>query len=227
MLYIFTGECVYSFVFAHVYSGSLFSNSNWFAFEDDRTANEPPTDLVASASPTIDSSEIVNGGAADDTSINEDKDLAYIVSSEPPEPKPSLDDPVPGSFSNLKEIGNGGHEKSPILDEGMEISESVELSPTLNSAETSDAAQPPSLSNSEVQVESEAWPDDTGPDAGDTSSSSIDVPADSLQSPDLTERESGTDPSHGEGEGTSNIVKTDPPAGTDSSCGPAEHEEKN
>ncbi|CAI9782183.1 unnamed protein product [Fraxinus pennsylvanica] len=208
-------------------SGSLFTNSNWFAFEDDRTANKPPTDLVASASPNIDTGEVVNGGAADDTSINEDKDLADTASSDPPEPKLSLDDPVPGSLSDLKEIGNGGHEKSPISDEGMKISESVEFSPILNSAETSDAAQPPSLSNREVQVESEGWPDDVGRDAGDTSSSSVDGPADSLQSPDLTQRESGTNPSHAEGEGTSNIVKTDSPAGTDSSCGPAEHEEKN
>ncbi|KAL2456504.1 SIT4 phosphatase-associated family protein [Forsythia ovata] len=218
-------------------SGSLFTNSNWFAFEDERTVNEPSTDLVASASPNIETGEIVNGGNADDTIINEGKDLADTASSGPPEPKPSLDDPLPGgssdlkeietgSSSDLKEIETGGHENSPISVEGMKISDSVELFPTLNSADTSNAAQPPSLPDRELQVESDARPDDVGPNAGDTSSSSVDGPADSLESPNLTERESGTTHSqYAEGEGISNIVMTDSLAGTDGSPGPAEHEE--
>ncbi|KAL2474943.1 SIT4 phosphatase-associated family protein [Abeliophyllum distichum] len=237
-------------------SGSLFTNSNWFAYEDERTVNEQSTDLVASASPNIETGEIVNGGNADDTIINEGKDLADIASSGPPEPKPILDDPLPGgssdlkeietgSSSDLKEIETGGHENSPISlshhlyqivsfkwnQDAADTSNAAqppslpnrELQVESDAADTSNAAQPPSLPNRELQVESDARPDVVGPDAGDASSSSVDGPADSLESPDLTERESGTTHSqYAEGEGTSNIVKTDSLAGTD---GSSEHEE--
>ncbi|CAA2980826.1 serine threonine- phosphatase 6 regulatory subunit 3 [Olea europaea subsp. europaea] len=206
-------------------SGSLFTNSNWFALEDDRTVNEPSTDLVASASPNIETTEIVNGEAAVDAIINEDKDLTDTASSEAHEPKGSLDDPVACSSSGLNGVGTEGHEKSQISDERIKISDSAKLSSILNSAETSNAAQPPSLPDRDVQVESEARPDDVGQNAGDTSSASVDMPAHSLESLNLTERESGTTPSHAEGEGASNIVKTDSLAGTDGSSGPPEHEE--
>lgn len=129
------------------------------------------------------------------------------------------------SSSVLNEVGTEGHEKSQISDERIKISDSAKLSSILNSAETSNAAQPPSLPDRDVQVESEARPDDVGQNAGDTSSASVDMPAHSLESLNLTERESGTTPSRAEGEGASNIVKTDSLAGTDGSSRPPEHEE--
>ncbi|XP_039052358.1 serine/threonine-protein phosphatase 6 regulatory subunit 2-like isoform X2 [Hibiscus syriacus] len=57
-------------------SGSLFTNSNWFAFEDDRDSNECSTGAMASASPNAEGAAVVNGEGRDyDIVVGEDDDL--------------------------------------------------------------------------------------------------------------------------------------------------------
>lgn len=64
-------------------SGSLFTNSNWFAFEEDRdqVANERSTGSLASPSPNTE--EGANDASADYNVTGEDEDLADTATSSP------------------------------------------------------------------------------------------------------------------------------------------------
>ncbi|KAF3779861.1 Serine/threonine-protein phosphatase 6 regulatory subunit 2 [Nymphaea thermarum] len=55
-------------------SGSLFTNSNWFAFEDDRVANDRISDSFATASPSAEDDEVVVGedDLSNTTALTED-----------------------------------------------------------------------------------------------------------------------------------------------------------
>ncbi|PPD77544.1 hypothetical protein GOBAR_DD25518 [Gossypium barbadense] len=55
-------------------SGSLFTNSNWFAFEDDRVSNECSSGALASASPNTERAAVVSEGNKIDHSSDESKD---------------------------------------------------------------------------------------------------------------------------------------------------------
>ncbi|KAK6154834.1 hypothetical protein DH2020_009082 [Rehmannia glutinosa] len=120
-------------------SGSLFTNSNWFAYEDERTVNENSTGSVASSSPNTEEDHMDVGGGADDDAIAEqDDDLVDPAISEPPALKPLED----------------GSEKQPEWIEWRESSDSVE--------------SPPSMPNGEL-LESETRAEDTGPDKPESS----------------------------------------------------------
>ncbi|GAU43777.1 hypothetical protein TSUD_378020 [Trifolium subterraneum] len=72
-------------------SGSLFTNSNWFAFEEDRdrVANERSTGSLASPSPNAEEG-VQNAGG--DVPASEDEDLADTATSSPEaEPEPKLE----------------------------------------------------------------------------------------------------------------------------------------
>ncbi|KAJ7969092.1 Serine/threonine-protein phosphatase 6 regulatory subunit 3 [Quillaja saponaria] len=64
-------------------SGSLFTNSNWFAFEDDRVANERSTDSLASPSPNTEETGITNGSSNDNVVAGEEEDLVDTATSSP------------------------------------------------------------------------------------------------------------------------------------------------
>ncbi|KAI3466866.1 hypothetical protein Pfo_023529 [Paulownia fortunei] len=202
-------------------SGSLFTNSNWFAFEDERKVNEHSTGSIASSSPNIEGHADV-GGEADDVIVEEDEDLADTAISEPPEPKPTLDGNVPSNLpKDLRETETIGSDKLPEWVEWRASSDSVQLPPTSNSADTSEAAQCSSIPNGEL-LESGAQPDDIGPD---TAESSADGPSDTCKtdgggSPDSKEI---TKPSQSAevGEGNQRIREVDSVAGTEDSSGPA------
>lgn len=69
-------------------SGSLFTNSNWFAFEEDRdrVANERSTGSLASPSPNAE--EDIKSASEDYKTASEDEDLADTATSSPEaEPK--------------------------------------------------------------------------------------------------------------------------------------------
>ena len=66
-----------------VFSGSLYTNSNWFAFEDDRVANERSTSSLASPSPKTEVTGVINGGSDDNVIVGEDDDLVDTVTSSP------------------------------------------------------------------------------------------------------------------------------------------------
>lgn len=78
-------SCKYILIFClDICSGSLFTNSNWFAFEEDRdqAANERSTDSHASPSPNAEEGAI-NASGDDDVITGEDEDLADTATSSP------------------------------------------------------------------------------------------------------------------------------------------------
>ena len=66
-----------------VFSGSLHTNSNWFAFEDDRVANERSTSSLVSPSPKTEVTGVINGGSNDNVFVGEDDDLVDTATSSP------------------------------------------------------------------------------------------------------------------------------------------------
>ncbi|KAK3026808.1 hypothetical protein RJ639_041880 [Escallonia herrerae] len=180
-------------------SGSLFTNSNWFAFEDDRIGNERSTGSVASPSPNTEGMGVSNEGGDDEVVVDEDDDLADTATSEVPEPKLDV------MSKDIGESGASASDKPPEWVEWRESSDSVETSDvtpdfvepsnvtqvsveprdvtldsvkpsdvTPNSVEPSSPDRPPVLPNGELQVELEAHADDVGPNKADASSSPTD-----------------------------------------------------
>ncbi|KAM0021365.1 hypothetical protein Hdeb2414_s0024g00650151 [Helianthus debilis subsp. tardiflorus] len=86
-----------SYLFNHLNvccNGSLFTNSNWFAFEEERVVHEQSNSAVVSQSPdtdaTIDNKDVDSG---DEVASNEhDKDLVDSATSESFESKPGPND---------------------------------------------------------------------------------------------------------------------------------------
>ncbi|XP_043813881.1 serine/threonine-protein phosphatase 6 regulatory subunit 2 isoform X2 [Manihot esculenta] len=103
-------------------SGSLFTNSNWFAFEDDRIANERSAGALASSSPNNGETGGVNGAGNDETMVGEGDDLDDTASSSPL-PDPSIDDmSVNNSSKDVEEtIAN---DKPPVWVEWRETPDS-------------------------------------------------------------------------------------------------------
>ncbi|KAF2317887.1 hypothetical protein GH714_041207 [Hevea brasiliensis] len=99
-------------------SGSLFTNSNWFAFEDDRVANERSAGAHASPSPNNDETGGVNSAGSDQVMVGEDVDLDGIASSSPV-PELSIDDTsVNNSSKDVKETS--ANDKPPVWVEWRE-----------------------------------------------------------------------------------------------------------
>ncbi|CAK9142873.1 unnamed protein product [Ilex paraguariensis] len=112
-------------------SGSLFTNSNWFALEDDRIVNERSTGSVASPSSKSQGTGAINGSGDDVVIVGEDDDLVDTATSELPEPNPRLDGPVLHNLSEgMRTTGANENETQP---------EWVELSGSSDSGERSDA----------------------------------------------------------------------------------------
>ncbi|EEF39231.1 serine/threonine-protein phosphatase 6 regulatory subunit 3 [Ricinus communis] len=124
-------------------SGSLFTNSNWFAFEDDRVANERSAGALASSSPNNEEPVFVDGAGNDEVMVGEDDDLDDTATSSPA-PEPSLDD---SSGNNLSEDSKEivGNEKPTVWVEWRET------------PDTNDPFNPdvPPVPNGELQVDSE------------------------------------------------------------------------
>ncbi|KAI4297048.1 hypothetical protein L6164_036957 [Bauhinia variegata] len=71
-------------------SGPLFKNSNWFAFEDDRIANERSAGAIASPSSNAEVTEtgVTDGSGDDNVVVGEDEDLVDTATSPEAGPKP-------------------------------------------------------------------------------------------------------------------------------------------
>ncbi|MCD7465177.1 hypothetical protein HAX54_000742 [Datura stramonium] len=135
-------------------SGSLFTNSNWFAFEDDRIIREQ-IGLVASPSPNTEDTNVIR------SSTNNDDDLADTATSEQPEPKPSSDRPACSSLSeDLHHAAGSEAIKPPEWVEWRESSDTIGTSNQTSDSPGVAAAVRPSLPNGDVKEESEA-PKDT------------------------------------------------------------------
>ncbi|XP_057971323.1 uncharacterized protein LOC131160044 [Malania oleifera] len=132
-------------------SGSLFTNSNWFAFEDDRIANERSTGSLASPSPNTEGTTVTNSGE-DDVIVGEDDDLVDTAASSVPETKPPVTE-------NMKELGSGEGDKPP---------EWVEWRETLDSGDpSSNVDKPALLPNGELQMEGENDASEPSPSSND------------------------------------------------------------
>lgn len=144
------------------FSGSLFTNSNWFAFEDDKEIREQYTALVASPSPDTEETNIIRPRTNDDAAADEDDDLADTASSDRPEPKQSSDHPAPSSLSeDLHRATSNETIKPPEWVEWRENSNTIATSnQTSDSAGVADVVGPP-LPNGDVKKESEAPKDTT------------------------------------------------------------------
>ncbi|KAL3851523.1 hypothetical protein ACJIZ3_013405 [Penstemon smallii] len=212
-------------------SGSLFTNSNWFAFEDDRMVNELSTDPIASSSPNLEGQEVVDGGGDDEVIVEEDETLGDTTTSLPTESKPTSDDNTADKLSDLRESETVGPDKQPEWVEWRESSTSVDLPPTSNSADEPDSTQPPSLPNGEVQVVSEVKPDktNTSPSSADEPEHKCKTDSGGLLGPQ--EIDCGTNPSQSAEVGqekSKDIRKVDSPSGTeDDSSQPDKREENN
>ncbi|KAL1555753.1 serine/threonine-protein phosphatase 6 regulatory subunit 1-like [Salvia divinorum] len=152
-------------------SGSLFTNSNWFAFEDERIADEHGAAPVASSSPNTEGREGVGG--ADNVVVEEDEDLADTAASEPSDQKSNVVDDMPTKLLEGSRDSEASSSDKPEWVEWRESSDSFENPLPSDTANTSDADQLPSLPNGELQVELEDQPVKTAP-----SPASTDEPAD-------------------------------------------------
>ncbi|XP_034698126.1 serine/threonine-protein phosphatase 6 regulatory subunit 2 isoform X2 [Vitis riparia] len=135
---------------------SLFTNSNWFAFEDDRIANERSTGSLASPSPNTEIG-LTNSGGNDEVIVGEDDELDDTATSSPlPEVKPH-ESTQNNPSDDLKEIGPDESDKPP---------EWVEWRETSDSSNPSDVDKPLVLPNGELQSgheSNEIVPDTTEP----------------------------------------------------------------
>ncbi|XP_023517725.1 serine/threonine-protein phosphatase 6 regulatory subunit 1-like isoform X3 [Cucurbita pepo subsp. pepo] len=128
-------------------SGSLFTNSNWFAFENDLIASDRTTGLLASPSPYIKETGVVNDGA-NDVIVGEDDDLDDMATSSPQSQGTS--EHSRNVTSNSKEIAANETDNPPEWVEWRETSNHEGSSLILSNGEVavisevteSDATQP-------------------------------------------------------------------------------------
>ncbi|CAF1928877.1 unnamed protein product [Brassica napus] len=121
-------------------SGSLFTNSNWFAFDDEKAANERSVNSIASPSPDGDDDVII--GEADEFSDTAASSAAVDMETE--------------DSTSKNRSGNPSEpeaEKSPAWVEWRETSEST--------APSSNPDEATIMPNGEVQTEKEDTGDDT------------------------------------------------------------------
>ncbi|KAF5944843.1 hypothetical protein HYC85_018920 [Camellia sinensis] len=145
-------------------SGSLFTNSNWFAFEDDRIVNERSADSIASPSPNTEGTGVVDG-CGDEVNVDKDENLTSTT-SQVPEPEVGSETTLGNLSEESSETGTKESDKPPEWVEWRETSDSVE---------PSDTDKPSVLPNGELQVESENRTDDIDPNTANPSPSSDDA----------------------------------------------------
>ncbi|XP_054779323.1 uncharacterized protein LOC129287168 isoform X2 [Prosopis cineraria] len=137
-------------------SGSLFTNSNWFAFEEDGVANERSTGSLASPSPNAEETGVISGSGDDNVIVGDDEDLVDTATSSPePGPKSEpveTDKPLEwvewreSSDANVSaELPNG-----ELKDQsGNDVSSPAETSPSSSAASTKDVTAEPLASPNE------------------------------------------------------------------------------
>ncbi|XP_028759355.1 serine/threonine-protein phosphatase 6 regulatory subunit 3 isoform X2 [Neltuma alba] len=149
-------------------SGSLFTNSNWFAFEDDGVANERSIGSLASPSPNAEDTGVISGSGDDNVIVGDDEDLADTATSSPePGPKSEhgeTDKPVEwvewresSDANDSAELPNG-----ELKDQsGSNDSNIAETSPSASATSTKDVADEPLASPNENSSEEIFLPAET------------------------------------------------------------------
>ena len=89
---------------------SLYTNSNWFAFEDDRVANERSTSSLAPPSPNTEVTGVINGGSDNNVIVGEDDDL---VDTTTPSPEAGTKSEDTTQLDNSRETGHVEIHKQP------------------------------------------------------------------------------------------------------------------
>lgn len=133
--------CVNEGFFFLYFSGSLFTNSNWFAFEDDRVSHERAAGSLASPSPNIEETGVTNGGGHDQVTVGED-DLDDTATSAAVPVSKSEDSDVGKLPNDSVETGSCTTEKPPTW---------VEWRERPDSSNPSSADEPVSIPNGELQ----------------------------------------------------------------------------
>ncbi|KAG7963304.1 hypothetical protein I3843_09G111800 [Carya illinoinensis] len=136
-------------------SGSLFTNSNWFPFEDEIIANERSIGSLASPSPNTEEAGVISGSSDDNVIIGEDDDLVDTATSSP-ETGTKSEDSTHLVSENLGEMGDGETDKPPEWVEWRETSDSGDPSddvlrngeiPVGSKPSETDVAEPSSSTN--------------------------------------------------------------------------------
>lgn len=158
-------------------SGSLFTNSNWFAFEDENSINQRSTRSAAFPSPEAEGTEVADQGADREIILHGNDDLVDSTSSENPEAKPAKEDSKSDvSSEDCLENESKECDKSTESVEWTESSDIVESScQAPDAGNESDAVKPSSLVNGGLEMEFGAPVDDVNPKNITDSSPSIDV----------------------------------------------------
>ncbi|PIA41720.1 hypothetical protein AQUCO_02200265v1 [Aquilegia coerulea] len=155
-------------------SGSLFTNSNWFAFDDESMANERSSNSLTSPSPNAEETAVISSNN-DDVVVGEDDDLVdTATSSQEPELSPNTNDPGSGGLES--DVPKELEEVAPSPVEGEKPPEWVQWRETSNSSDPSDADQQLDLPNGELA--SDLKDQTADPDISEPSSSA-DVAVDS------------------------------------------------
>lgn len=133
--------CVSEGFFYLYFSGSLFTNSNWFAFEDDRVSHERAAGSLASPSPNTEVTSVTNGGGHDQVTVGED-DLDDTATSAAVPVSKSEDSDVGKLPNDSVETGSCTTEKPPTW---------VEWRESPDPSNPSSADEPVSIPNGELQ----------------------------------------------------------------------------
>ncbi|KAF9588957.1 hypothetical protein IFM89_017636 [Coptis chinensis] len=134
------------------FSGSLFTNSNWFAFDEEKHSSGSPP----SPSPDAEETGIVSSSSDDEVVLGEDDDLDDTATSSPePDSSPKTNDPgILGPENGVPEdLDKDTRPSSPV--EGDKPPEWVQWRETSDLSDPSDAEQPPALPNGELALDSE------------------------------------------------------------------------
>ncbi|KAA3489471.1 serine/threonine-protein phosphatase 6 regulatory subunit 2 [Gossypium australe] len=180
-------------------SGSLFTNSNWFAFEDDRVSNECSTGALASASPNTGRAAVVNGEGEDDEVVGgeDDDDLDDTATSSEVSEGNKIDHSSDES-KDSKEAGPSANEKPPAW---------VEWRETPGSNEASGSGESAAVPNGEVQVKLEEKGRDDNPPSSSSSVNTSEIVLGTNESLSSTPPESSASPL---------VTKDDDTSGTES-----------
>lgn len=157
-------------------SASLFTNSNWFAFEDEKSAEERSSGALTSPSPNPEETGVINRGNDDEVVVGEDDDIVDTATSS--------QDPESSTETSVGHVGleNGASEevekdtRPPVEEE--KPPEWVQWRETANSSDPSDVEQPLGLPNGEIALDSKDEVDGPSDALSTEPSSSADVAVD-------------------------------------------------
>ena len=115
-----------------MFSSSLYTNSNWFAFDDDRISNERSTSSLASPLSNTEVNGVINGGSDDNAIVGEDDDL---VDTATPSPEAGTKSEDTTHLDNSREAGHAETDKQPEWFEWRETTDSGDPSDVLPNGE--------------------------------------------------------------------------------------------